>query len=87
MKYQIGLECGGLMECEGSWELHNVREIEADSLNEAKDKWAAITATDQSEFWDAERRSDWGFQVMEVDAFIKAHGKMGSVHYDERHRG
>lgn len=77
MKYLIGLECGGLMEFEGAWELHQVREIEADSLNEAKDKWAKMTGTDQSPTWNPETRTDWGFAVMEKDAFFRAHPMTG----------
>ena len=79
MKYRLGLSCGGMMEYEGVWELHDVREIEADSINEAKDKWAELTGTNKSKTWDPKNHRDWGFAVVEESAFKTEHGSWGML--------
>jgi hypothetical protein len=78
MKYKIGLECGGLMEYEGCWELHDVIEIEAASLEDAKSKWAELTGENKSDLWNPETKTVWGFAVVEEADFFNRHPKNGA---------
>ena len=77
MQFVLGLECGGLMEYEGSWELHDVLPIEADTLDQAKLKWAELTGVDKSPTWNPETKTDWGFAIVEESEFFKQHPGTG----------
>ena len=62
MKYTLGLRCGGLME-DPDWHIEYIASVEADDLNDAKDKWAEVTGH-KGEFWDEKRKTYWGWEVV-----------------------
>lgn len=62
--YTLGLRMGGLME-DPEWHVEIIRTVQADSLKEAKQKWAEETGhVDQ--LWDPERQTYWGWDVVEA---------------------
>ena len=61
-KYTIGLKTGGLMESP-EWRVKYIREIYANSLNEAKDKWAIETGMVNSPHWNKTNKT---FSVWEL---------------------
>lgn len=62
-KYVIGLRCGGLME-DPEWHIEDVKEIIANNLKEAKDKWVTITESDESADWNTKPQTVWGWRVL-----------------------
>ena len=65
MKYTLGLRMGGLME-DPEWHVEDVRIVEAESLTEAKQKWAEEVGLADKRDWDAEHKTYWGWSVVEV---------------------
>ena len=70
MKFTLGLECGGLMEMP-DWKIEYIREVEANSLDEAKDKWAAAVGLDKDFNWNKETKRYWGWEVVNVSQPVK----------------
>lgn len=66
-KYRIGLRCGGLME-DPLWHHEDILEITSDSLENAINQWATLSANDKSPYWNPTHRSLWGWSVVDVDA-------------------
>ena len=65
-KFRLGLITGGLMEDpEFHVDVDSIRTIEANTLREAKQKWAEIT-NNVDKNWDEENQTYWGWQVQEV---------------------
>ena len=64
-KYVIGLRMGGLME-DPEFHTEKVREVEAESLTEAKAKWAALTGEDRKPTWDPVQQTVWGWSLVEL---------------------
>ena len=64
-KYKLGLRTGGLMECP-EWEIQDIREIYANSLEEAKDKWAIATGLANSPHWNKTNKTFWGWEVVQI---------------------
>jgi len=62
-KYTLGLKTGGLME-DPEWHIDDIRTIEANSLNEAKDKYAV--ETNSLELYDKKNKTIWGWSIVEV---------------------
>jgi len=63
-KYTLGLREGGLME-DPEWHVESIREVEAENLTEAKDRWAKETGHD-NEYWNPKTQTFWGWSVVEV---------------------
>ncbi len=61
-KYIVGLMMGGLME-DLTFHLEYIKEIEAETEREAKQKWAEITHHVERKDWDPVRQSYWGWEV------------------------
>lgn len=66
MKYRLGLKCGGLME-DPEWHIEMIRDVEANSLKEAKDKWAEITGENKLNTWNTESQTVWGWEIVETN--------------------
>jgi hypothetical protein len=60
--YKLGLKCGGLME-DPDWHIQDKEVVEANSLREAKDKWAEKTYNNGSS-WDPNSQTVWGWCVV-----------------------
>ncbi len=66
-KFRIGLITGGLMEDpEFHIDVDSIRTIEAETLREAKQKWAEETGHADDTYWDKENQTYWGWVVREV---------------------
>jgi hypothetical protein len=70
MIYKLGIAFGGLME-QPEYTFEDVLEIEADTLDEAIDKWAIKSGQAKYDTWNAERRTVWGNKVVTDEEFIK----------------
>ena len=74
MKYKLALKQWGLPEYEGSVYITSYAEVEADTLREAKQKWAETILTpdgtrsyaEVDERWDKEQQTYWGWEVVEI---------------------
>jgi hypothetical protein len=49
------------------WHIEMIRDIEANSLDEAKDKWAEITGQNKFEEWNPTTKTFWGWQVVQIN--------------------
>jgi len=65
MKYTLSLRTGGLME-DPEWHYENIRTIEANSLKEAKQKYADETGISKDKSWNAENQTLWGWSIVGV---------------------
>jgi hypothetical protein len=64
LKYRLGLEQGGLME-DPEWHIEFIETVEANSLGEAKDKWAKKTGH-FDESYDRDSKTYWGWRIVQV---------------------
>ena len=60
--YKICLKTGGLME-DPERHAENILTINANTLEDAKNKWATITGENKSEHWDSKKQTVWGWEI------------------------
>jgi hypothetical protein len=65
MKYTLALRTGGLMEYPG-WHYKKIRDIEANSIREAKQKYAELTELYPSDLGNDEQQTYWGWSIVGV---------------------
>lgn len=61
--YNMALQMGGLME-DPEFHPELLRTISANSLREAKDKWAEVTDYSKKDNWDPKSQTYWGWSVI-----------------------
>lgn len=64
-KYIIGLKTGGLMESP-EWQIQDILHIYADSLVDAKNKWAIQTNFVNSPHWNKQNQTYFGWELVEI---------------------
>ena len=62
--YKLGLMEGGLMEDPG-WHIENIKTVSAETLIEAKQKWAEQT-NHVDQYWNEKQKTYWGWSVVEI---------------------
>jgi len=61
--YTLGLQEGGLME-DPEFHVERVHTVYANSLKEAKQKWAEETGHTNPQYWNKETQRYWGWDVV-----------------------
>lgn len=63
--YTLGLRTGGIME-QPDFRVENIRHIRAGSLRQARDKYADVCKLKEPPYWNADRQTYYGWQIVEV---------------------
>ena len=65
IEYTLALKTGGLME-DPSWHYDNARIVQANSIREAKQKYAEMTGLTSKKSWNPETQTYWGWEIVGV---------------------
>lgn len=65
MQFTLALKTGGLME-DPERHCEKIRTVDADSLQEAKQKYAEITGLIRLPDWNPTNQTYWGWEIVEI---------------------